>query len=581
MSNNYIKARVALSIFTMATVSLSSGSVLAFTSGNKVGAANITNLNYNSSAGLEIGRAQFTGGGNGIKPQIAEAGYWYEDEDIRGVLKNRLGDKVHIAPALPFESKELVRDIITHSINEAKLGRPALIPVNLNNNHWVALVIRSDETGKLKVLFNDSLGGALATKINAALLIETIKNLDPTANIIDLQVRQQSDSSSCGAFTTENLITLAELDISNMSEAQIKAVLAKITDSTSIRLSHLLSLQDFGTKQINQYKAEVLASELPITTDNLISNLQNISFVVNDRLINFARLDEFSGIASGDELDPEYGVWIQGIGGLLSQKNVASSSNNKTTNSKTKMQSFIIGVDTKIDEASSLGAAISYNSLDSNFKASKIGQGSKENITSYLGSVYGATNFDEHINLFGSLSYGKAFIKDKKELVIGSKTASKTKGNLLGSSIAASYNYFLSENLLLTPRLGASYNYVNLKGFNISGIKVSKRASRQVYLIPGIQLSSVTHMDNFSIIPEIHSDLSYAVLHKGSGIFLTNIATGQNILSTKTKGARVSYRLGASITLSSNSFEVGGGYDYLCYGKTKGHLGYGKIRVNF
>ena len=580
MSNNYKKAYISLSIFTICVVSLSSGRVLASGFNNKHGATNITDKKYSSSIGVDS-RAQFTGGGEAINPRIAEAGYWYEDQDIRGVLKNRLGGSVHIAPALPFESKELVKDIVTYSINEAKQGRPALIPVNLNNNHWVALIIRADREGNLKILFNDSLGGALPSTSNTALLVETIKNLEPTASIIDLQVRQQSDGSSCGAFTTENLITLAELDLSNMSEAQIRALLAKITDSGAIRLSHLLSLQGSGSKQINQYKAEVLASELSITTNNLISNLQNISFIVNDRLLRFTRLDQLSGIASGDELDLEHGVWIQGIGGLLSQKNIAASSNNKTTNSKTKVQSFIIGADTKIDDASSLGVAVSLGNLDSKSGESRIGQGSKENITSYLGTIYGSTNFDEHINLLGSLSYGKAFVKDKRELVIGSKTASKTKGNLLGSTITASYNYFLSENLLLTPRLGVSYNYVNLKGFNISGIKVSKRTSRQVSSIPGVQLSSVTRMDNFSVIPEIHSDLSYAVLHKGRGIFLTNIATGQNILSTKTKGARSSYRVGASITLASHSFEVGGGYDYLCYGKSKGHLGYGKIRVNF
>lgn len=580
MSNNYKKASIALSIFTMATVSLSGGNVLASGFNNKSGTTNITDIGYGSSIGVDS-RARFTGGGNAINPWIAEAGYWYADEDIRGILKNRLGGSVHISPALPFESKELVRDIVTHSINEAKLGKPALIPVNLNNNHWVALIIRVDEAGKLKVLFNDSLGSALSAKSNAALLVETIKNLEPTASIIDLQVRQQSDGSSCGAFTTENLITLAELDISNMSDAQIKAVLAKIIDSSAIRLSHLLSLVDSGTKQINQYKAEVLASELPITTDNLSSNLQNLSFVVNDRLQGFTRLDEFLGVASGDELDPEYGLWIQGTGGRLNQKNVAASSSNKTTNSKTKVQSFIIGADTQIDEASSLGAAISYNSLDSKFKASGIGKGSTENITSYLGTIYGSTNFDEHINLFSSLSYGKAFIKDKRELVALVKTASKTKGDLLGSSITASYNHFLSDNLLLTSRLGASYNYINLKGFNIGTIKVSKRASRQVALIPGIQFSSIIDMNNLSIIPEVHSDFSYPVLHKGSAIFLTNSASGQNILSTKSKGTRSSYRLGTSITLANNRFEVGGGYDYLCYGKSKGHLGYGKIRINF
>lgn len=39
---------------------------------------------------------------------LIQSGYWYHDDDIRAVIKSRVGDSAYIAPALPFESRELV-----------------------------------------------------------------------------------------------------------------------------------------------------------------------------------------------------------------------------------------------------------------------------------------------------------------------------------------------------------------------------------------------------------------------------------------------------------------------------------------
>ena len=36
-----------------------------------------------------------------INPEIANIGYWYDDSDVRGVIANRLGNAVYVAPAVP------------------------------------------------------------------------------------------------------------------------------------------------------------------------------------------------------------------------------------------------------------------------------------------------------------------------------------------------------------------------------------------------------------------------------------------------------------------------------------------------
>ena len=65
-----------------------------------------------------------------INPDIANINYWYGDDDIRGVIANRLGDRVYVAPAMP-NSPELINDVAASALNEARAGKPALIPVNL------------------------------------------------------------------------------------------------------------------------------------------------------------------------------------------------------------------------------------------------------------------------------------------------------------------------------------------------------------------------------------------------------------------------------------------------------------------
>jgi len=95
-----------------------------------------------------------------INPEIANIGYWYDDSDVRGVIANRLGNSAYVAPAVP-NSPLLINDVAAAALNEARAGLPALIPINLNNNHWTALAIRTKTNGDIVVFYNDSFGSSL------------------------------------------------------------------------------------------------------------------------------------------------------------------------------------------------------------------------------------------------------------------------------------------------------------------------------------------------------------------------------------------------------------------------------------
>lgn len=166
--------------------------------------------------------------GAGINPQIANISYWYDDADIRGVIKSRLGDSVYIAPAVPNNS-ELIRDAAAAALTEAQAGKPALIPVNLSNNHWTGIAIRAKADGNIIVFYNDSFGtpvGGVGSE--SGQYIDAIKKILPTAEIVDLRVHQQNDGSSCGAFTAENLIALAGLSQVNLTPEAASELLADL-----------------------------------------------------------------------------------------------------------------------------------------------------------------------------------------------------------------------------------------------------------------------------------------------------------------------------------------------------------------
>lgn len=506
---------------------------------------------------------------------LIQSGYWYADDDIRAVIKSRVGDSAYIAPALPFESRELVSDIVRSSVAESRAKGSALIPINFGNSHWAALAIKADSNGRIRVIYNDSFGSAIASTSNGALVAQILTEIDPTTELIDLQVRQQSDGSSCGAFTAENLITIGTLDVSNMSVEDLRNVLRQINDATAIRALHFRRL--LGDRSIIDVvalkpKAEMTIAQIDSHNKQLVAGLNNISSLTYDRLSHLNRMS-VSGFASGDD-SLDHGVWVKGFLGKQIDK---QKSANSTVDSKENLRGVIIGVDTKLDEDSTIGIALSHT--DSKGKNSIAGTAiNTANISNNIFSLYGSNSLDDDLIISGNIAYGMAQIKIDSTSINASKT--KRKATLFGGALSANYNLYSSEYLMISPKIGGSYNRLDLKSYKDGSIKINKSKQQEFNLITGVVTNGFMELSSLTLMPEVSVDYSHALWRKGNKQTISN-QLNQTIISQKTNNSQGILRLGTGLTVANDMFEVGGGYERTWQGKSRGHMGFAKVRVNF
>ena len=506
---------------------------------------------------------------------LIQSGYWYHDEDIRAVIKSRVGDSAYIAPALPFESTELVRDIVRSSVAESKTLGSALIPINFGNSHWAALTIKAGSDGHIKVIYNDSFGSPIASTSNGALVAQILKEIDPTIQLIDLQVRQQSDGSSCGAFTAENLITIGTLDISNMSVNEIRNVLRQINDATAIRALHFRRL--LGSTSVVDVialkpQAEMTIAQIDSHNKHLVAGLNNMSFFTYDRLNHLNRMS-VSGFASGDE-SLNHGVWVKGFLGKQTDKQKSVGTN---MDSKADLRGVIIGADTKLDEDSTIGIALSHS--DSKGKNSIASTAiNTTNISNNIFSFYGSNVLSDDLIISGNIAYGMAQIKI--DSVATNASSTKRKATLLGGALVANYNLYSSEYLMISPRIGGSYNQLDLKSYHDGSIKINKSKQQEFNVMTGVVTTGFLELSGLTLMPEISVDYSHGIWRKGNKQTISN-QLNQIIISQKTNYSQGVLGFGTGLTIASNMFEVGGGYERNWQGKSRGHMGYAKVRVNF
>ena len=516
-----------------------------------------------------------------INPEIGNIGYWYDDSDVRGVISNRLGDRAYIAPAVP-NSPLLINDVAVAALNEARLGKPALIPVNLNGNHWTAIAIRVKASGDIVVFYNDSFGSSVGGNTSeSGQYIEAIRRIVPNAQIIDLQVHQQNDGSSCGAFTAENLIALSMLDQANLTAEEARAVLAGITDAKAIRTLQLNSLSSLYEKIITNQElanSKLTKTNIEATTELAFSETANLSSSLTNRLSHLHLADnEHFGISSGDD-QLNYGAWVLGaIGkGLFKDKDFGKIKHN--------VGGATIGFDGKIDDDTTLGVALSYNigSLKPKAAHSNTDKNSRSNFStntrSIIGSLYGSLVEDEQLVLIGNIAFGKLYGKTKYQSFLSDDNSFKLKGELFGANIGANY-YLPLASLVLIPSLTGSYEGVKFAAIKQGNLTTGNIHVQKFSITSGLAVATIFEYDDFQLIPQVSASYSNSPLVKSKKLNLKN-ASGRILSSNKISVAKDSYNLGASLTLSSERIETSVGYERTGQSKYLGHVGYLKLRIN-
>jgi hypothetical protein len=454
-----------------------------------------------------------------VNPDIANINYWYGDDDIRGVIANRLGDRVYVAPAMP-NSPALINDVAVAALNEARAGKPALIPVNLNNNHWTALAIRTKASGDIVVFYNDSFGSSFGNATSeSGQYIEAIKKLVPSAEIIDLQVHQQNDGSSCGAFTAENLIALSMLGPANLTAEEARAALAGITDAKAIRTLQLNSLSSLYDKIVTNQELvnnKLTKDSIEATTKIAFNETSNLSLVLTNRLSCLYLADNSSaGISSGEE-QLNYGAWLSGsIGkGLFKAKDSGKIKHN--------LGGVTIGFDGKIDEDKILGIALSSN-IASLKPKSLTNHNNHTNFwvstRSIVGSLYGSLQANEQLVLSGNINFGKLYGKTKYQSFLQGDNSFKLKGELFAVNIGANY-YLPIASLVLIPSLSGSYEGVKFDSIKHGNLNTGKINFQKFSITPGLAIRTIFEYDNFQLIPQVSSSYSNTPLVKSKKLII-------------------------------------------------------------
>ena len=516
-----------------------------------------------------------------INPEIANIGYWYDDSDVRGVIANRLAGKVYVAPAVP-NSPALINDVAAAALIEARTGKPALIPVNLNNNHWTAIAIRTKASGDIVVFYNDSFGSSFGGSTSeSGMYIEAIKKLVPNAEIIDLQVRQQNDGSSCGAFTAENLIALSMLDQANLTPEAAREVLSGILDAKAIRTLQLNSLGSLYQKIVTNQELAVSSltkSNIETTTELAYQETANLSSVLTNRLSHLYLADNGStGISSGDD-QLNYGAWVSGsIGkGLYKGKDSGKIKHNAG--------GATIGFDGKIDDDTILGIALSYNinTLKPKAAHSNIDKNSRANFStntrSIIGSLYGSLVADEQLVYTCNIAFGKLYGKTKYQSFLSDDNSFKLKGELFSANIGANY-YLPLASLILVPSLIGSYEGVKFAAIKQGNFTTGNIHVQKFSITPSLSLATIFEYDEFQLIPQVSASYSNSPLIKSKKLEVKN-AQNRILSDNKISVAKHSYHFGASLSLVSERIETSIGYERTGKSKYLGHTGYLKLRIN-
>jgi len=438
--------------------------------------------------------------------QIANISYWYADDDIRAVIKSRLGDSVYIAPAVPNNS-ELIRASAAAALLEVQAGKPALIPVNLNNNHWTGITIRRKLDGNIIVFYNDSFGTPVGgVNSESGQYIAAIKKILPTAEIVDLRVHQQNDGSSCGAFTAENLIALAGLSQVKLTPEAAQELLGKINDARTIRILHLGSLQAKIITAAEIIAGSVAGKYVEAVNRVAFSDMANVVGAISDRLTHLYLIDTGNmGVSGGDE-ESGYGLWTRGSYGSGIFKPQDS------LQVKQKCRGGSIGFDGKLDDDTIIGIALNHNRTKLTPKSTSetvvsnisnnTGSGFSGDIRSLIGSLYGSINMNERLVLGGEIRLGQVESKVNYHSLINGNNRFKLKGELLGGSLTADYYYPIAK-LFLVPNFGVSYETVRFKGKDQGNLKIEKLAIRRPAITGGIALTGLFEFGECQLIPEI------------------------------------------------------------------------------
>jgi outer membrane autotransporter protein len=310
------------------------------------------------------------------------------------------------------------------------------------------------------------------------------------------------------------------------------------------------------------------------STDSLLAASAQVSLVesvIDDRLASTV------GISSGDE-PLSYGMWVRAMFAQAKQ-----GSYKLTPGYKLNQHGATIGFDFG-EEDSRLGVAYSF--VDSKVNAKDTGI--KDKFKSHIGTVYGLYEFPNNMFIDGQIRYGVSKVRkarDNGNLGKDISTAKPT-GTIFGGKLELGYDYELADKIHLIPTIGVSADQVKVKAYKEkdAGLnrQVAQRTASKTSALLGFRVSKPIENGEFTMIPELHANLIYAVKSKNPDTKVTLFEGMEPMIIPSAKMAKASYKIGGSVKfVKIQKIDLGIGYDLGLSKKFHSHSGYLNARYNF
>lgn len=186
-------------------------------------------------------------------------------------VRNPVTDRIDL---VENPNNKYVIENVIDTANQARTHAPSTI-ANLRNDkvvivifnyqgpaHWTGAVLKKLGNNDYTAYYNDPLGNAYTAagsqNGHADVFFREVQKGLPTLRVVDFHLKQQTDGTSCGPLTVENMIELARAS-EGRTDAQLRTLLTKYSD---------LSRDELRKTQAAQMASSSIQAEQKYDNDN-------------------------------------------------------------------------------------------------------------------------------------------------------------------------------------------------------------------------------------------------------------------------------------------------------------------------
>lgn len=324
--------------------------------------------------------------------------------------------------------------------------------------------------------------------------------------------------------------------------------------------------------------AEAAASALETASQMVSGDVKTLTGKVSARIQQVQAI----GVSSGSD-SSSYGAWFAPVYGIAKQGKRSSNPGYFS-----RYYGGMVGVDTLIDEDTTIGFAASY--MHHIIRHKHENQGDKTNMDTASLLLYGSRSLSESLFIQGVTSVGSTYVDNKEvrqTFPNPSIACAKYNARSFTAEIIGGYNHKLSKTTTITPLLGFEFTSLGKVEYDENGagnqdLSVKRKVYNRGEVIGGIKVNKSIECSDFTFIPEAHGFVRHDLLKNKFKVDIRFKNDRSSVLIPRTAVQnRTTYLIGGGADIKKESFEYGFAYDFRFAKKYRAHQGVLTFRTEF